>query len=128
MPCLKVGFLSSTCKIILTLSWEYYFEQPLRIGLEQAYNGKNVILGAQKIIAPCPNDGVSFFENQNNVLVEWRMLRKLGLLKIKPQLLEEIYATRKKLFAPNDRVLGVHLRGTDYVSSKPTNHPIPPPT
>ena len=108
-------------------SWEYYFEQPLRIGLEQAYNGKNVILGAQKIIAPCPNDGVSFFENQNNVLVEWRMLRKLGLLKIKPQLLEEIYATRKKLFAPNDRVLGVHLRGTDYVSSKPTNHPIPPP-
>lgn len=25
-------------------AWEYYFEQPLRIGLEQAYNGENVIL------------------------------------------------------------------------------------
>ncbi|MBR0290229.1 MAG: hypothetical protein IJQ82_14740, partial [Selenomonadaceae bacterium] len=25
-------------------SWEYYFEQPLRIGLEEAYNGENVVL------------------------------------------------------------------------------------
>lgn len=30
-------------------SWEYYFEQPLRIGLEQAYGGENVILSAPKI-------------------------------------------------------------------------------
>ena len=109
-------------------AWEYYFEQPLRIGLEQAYNGENVILGLKDIIAPCPNDGVSFFENRNNVVTKWRVLRKLGLLKIKPALLEEILTVREKLFSPNDRVLGVHLRGTDYISLRPINHPIPPPT
>ena len=108
-------------------AWEYYFEQPLRIGLEQAYGGENVILSKGDIVAPCPNDGVSFYENRNNELTQWRMLVKLGLLKIKPALHEEILSTRAKLFAQNDRVLGVLLRGTDYVTERPHNHPIPPP-
>lgn len=51
------------------------------------------------------------------------MLVKLGLLKIKPALMEEILAVHEKLFAPTDRVLGVRLRGTDYFL-KPTSHPI----
>ncbi|MBR4383882.1 MAG: hypothetical protein IKP64_10035, partial [Selenomonadaceae bacterium] len=108
-------------------SWEYYFEQPLRIGLEQAYSGENVILSKAGIVVPCPNDGISFYENRNNELTEWRMLVKLGLLKIKPALQQEILVTREKLFSPQDRVLGVLLRGTDYLSERPQNHPIPPP-
>ena len=32
-----------------------------------------------------------------------------------------------RLFSPKDRVLGVHLRGTDYVATQPQNHPIQPP-
>lgn len=41
--------------------------------------------------------------------------------------MKEIFATREKLFAPNDRVLGVHLRGTDYSGKKPNDYAIPPP-
>ncbi len=107
-------------------AWEYFFEQPLRIGLEQAYAGDNVILckGDYPINVSYPNDTVF---KDNDFLTEWRMLVKLGLLKIKPALLQEIVAVRQKLFAPTDRVLGVHLRGTDYTTMRPHEHPIPPP-
>lgn len=108
-------------------SWEYFFEQPLRIGLEQAYSGENVILSTADEVSPRPYEVMPFYENKNNILTEWRMLVKLGFLKVKPALMQEISAVRKKLFASNDRVLGVLLRGTDYVATKPRWHPIPPP-
>ena len=108
-------------------SWEYYFEQPLRIGLEQAYGGENVILSIGTSKIEHPDTSMSFYENKNNNLTEWRMLVKWGLLKIKPALLQEIYAVRQKLFAPNDRVLAVLLRGTDYIAGRPKGHTIPPP-
>lgn len=107
-------------------SWEYYFEQPLRIGLEQAYSGDNIILSAEEAIPPL-YETMALLENRDNSLTEWRMLVKFGLLKVKDNLLREIYAVREKLFAPNERVLGVLLRGTDYVDKKPYGHPIPPP-
>ena len=104
-------------------AWEYYFEQPLRIGLEEAYNGENIIV--------CKNDRgypkVDQFVENSISLAEWRMLVKMGLLKIKPELMEEILAMRAKLFAPTDRVLGAYLRGTDYAANKPKWHLIPPP-
>lgn len=108
-------------------SWEYYFEQPLRIGLKTAYEGENVVLSDAEDKWPRPNNAISFFENKDNSLTEWRMLKKLGLLKVKPALMEEIADVRQKLFAPQDRVLGVLLRGTDYLARRLRNHPIPPP-
>ena len=107
-------------------SWEYYFEQPLRIGLEEAYAGENIILSSEEVV-PHLYESMAFFENRDGILTEWRMLVKLGLLKIKPELLKEIPYIRKKLFANNDRVLGVSLRGTDYVAMRPYGHPIQPP-
>ena len=108
-------------------SWEYYFEQPLRIGLEEAYAGENVILSYGSNLKQFADGEISFYENRNGVLTEWRMLVKLGLLKVKPNLMEEIIAIREKLFSAGDRVLGVLLRGTDYVANKPFGHYIPPP-
>ena len=107
-------------------AWEYYFEQPLRIGLEEAYSGENVILCKENRGYP-PYTSTSFYDRQSLIMTEWRMLVKLGLLKVKDSLMQEIMAVRGKLFAPTDRVLGVLLRGTDYVANKPKGHPIPPP-
>lgn len=108
-------------------AWEYYFRQPLGIDLETAYNGKNVVLSSGGIERGYADHTSAFFENKNGILTEWRMLVKLGLLQVQPKLYEEIMNIRKKLFAPNDRVLGVHLRGTDYMAQRPFNHPIQPP-
>jgi len=110
-------------------SWEYYFEQPLRVGLETAYNGENVILSrAAKVKLPAPgNNSMRLLEKTNNALLEWQMLVKLGLLKVKSELMEEILTIREKLFSPTDRVIGLHLRGTDYLVRQIKNRPIPPP-
>lgn len=109
-------------------SWEYYFEQPMRIGLAEAYSGANIILSNGNLAKnPQAFMDMAFFENKNYILTERRMLVKWNLLKVKPALMEEIAAMRQKLFAPNDRVLGVLLRGTDYLVRRMRDHPIPPP-
>lgn len=110
-------------------AWEYYFRQPVGVTLEEAYNGKNVLLASAiwRDGEERPGNGNAFFDNVNGVLTEWRMLVKLGLLQVQPKLYEEIISLRNKMFAPNDRVLGVHLRGTDYVARRPQGHYIQPP-
>ena len=108
-------------------SWEYYFEQPVRIGLEEAYNGENVILSSNDV-TPSPGHTMKFLENKGRNLMEWQMLIKLGFMKIKPELMQEISEIREKLFPPEERILGVHLRGTDFFVRKNKGRPIPPPT
>ena len=111
-------------------AWEYYFYQPLRIGLEIAYKGANILLSdGQPLPYPQrPHGEVSgSYDNNSKFLTEWRMMVKLGLLKIKSNIEEEINKIYKELFTPNDRVLGVYLRGTDYVAFKPKGHYITPP-
>lgn len=103
-------------------SWEYFFEQPFRVGLEEAYSGENVVLC--KDHQGYATDRV--FDDKD-YLAMWRTLVKKGFLKVKDNLMQEIMAVRGKLFAPTDRVLGVLLRGTDYSVKKPNDHPIPPP-
>lgn len=111
-------------------SWEYYFRQPSGIGLKTAYNGENVLLSAGQDLSfpkrPHAEVMRSFDNKPAGFLAQWRMLVKLGILKIKPEIQAEIDAIYKKLFAPTDRVLGVFLRGTDYVSRRPYYHSIPP--
>ena len=107
-------------------AWEYYFEQPLRIGLEEAYNGENIILSREFVSFPQTNT-ILAYENKGKYLEPYRNLLKQGYLRVKEDLYQEILAYWKKLFAPTDRVLGVKLRGTDYTDIKPKNHPIPPP-
>ena len=110
-------------------AWEYYFEQPFNVGLEEAYSGENVVLCASGTPIPLemPPVTMDYYENKDSTLAEWRNFIKLGMLRVKPEILKEVAALREKFFAPNDRVLGVYLRGTDYVARRPHNHPIPPP-
>ena len=108
-------------------AWEYYFEQPMRVGLEEARNGENVILCSEEYKTMVPWRLMFNWWNRRTFIVEWQMLVKLGFLKIKPEIMEEISAIRDKLFPPKERILGLHLRGTDYLN-KPYIHMIPPPT
>jgi hypothetical protein len=108
-------------------AWEYYFEQPMRIGLDEAYSGENIILSNGDCVKPYPGHSLKMLERVTDELTEWRMLIKLGLIKIKPALMEEILATRDNLFSREDRVLGVNMRGTDYLVRKIKGRPIPPP-
>ena len=108
-------------------SWEYYFEQPMKIGLEEAYNGENIILSDGDSVKPYPGHSIKMLTKVNYELAEWSMLIKMGFIKIKPELMEEIWTIREKLFPPEERILGVLLRGTDYLVRKIKGRPIPPP-
>lgn len=107
-------------------SWEYYFEQPLRITLEQAYNGENVVLSDGFKAERFPDYSKNLLEKKDDTLAEWRMLVKWGFLKVKPALAEEIKGIHEEVFLPKERVLGVILRGKNYSNEKIAGQPIPP--
>ena len=47
-------------------------------------------------------------------------------MPIKDEIIYEIELLMKKLFNNSKNILGVKIRGTDYLSQKPKDHPIPP--
>ena len=108
-------------------AWEYYFCQPFNITLDEAYSGRNIILCDGIKNKSFPSGSMNYFNNVNNELTEWRMLVKLGLLRIQPKMYESIMAEYNSLISKDDRVLGVKLRGTDYFALKPKDHHIQPP-
>lgn len=107
-------------------AWEYYFCQPFNITLDEAYSGRNIIISNGSTVKPWPSGSMNYFNNVNNELTEWRMLVKLGLLRIQPKLYEEIMREYDLLIPKNERILGVKLRGTDFFSFPLPGHPIPP--
>ena len=115
-------------KLGMENSWEYYFEQPFRVGLEEAYSGENVVLSDGDCIKPYPGHSIKFLEGRTYELEEWRALIKSGLIAIKPELMEEILEVRQRLLpSEEERPLGVILRGTDYHVRKIKGRPVPPP-
>ena len=108
-------------------AWENFFEQPFRVGLEQAYNGENVILSNGDVVKPYPDYSMSLAQKKNDELIEWRMLIKMRLMRIRPEITEKISAMREKIFSPEDVLLGVLLRGGNHPERKIKGHPIPPP-
>ncbi|MBR0290228.1 MAG: hypothetical protein IJQ82_14735 [Selenomonadaceae bacterium] len=107
-------------------SWEYYFEQPLKISLEQAYGGENVVLSDGNKVETYPDYSMNLLKQVDDSLTEWRMLVKWGFLKIKSELADEIKGIQEELFLPKKRVLGVLLRGKNYPDQKVTGQPIAP--
>lgn len=103
--------------------WEYYFEQPCGYTLEDIRNSKHIIIGNGLIngSVPFPQGEIAYDEAS---LAEWKAIADQYLI-VKEEILQEVDALKEKLFG-KERVLGVLLRGTDYVSLKPKNHPIQP--
>lgn len=108
--------------------WEYYFEQPLnKYSLEDAYRSKNVLLSDIRI--PKHKDGepdfTMNFMGNTAVVQRWsEFTRKYLRLNEKTNnYIDEVW---NNLVKNDDRVIGIVLRGTDYVTSRPKNHPIQP--
>lgn len=100
-------------------AWEYYFEQPCEYTLDEIYQSKNVIFSGwnlsrkekylKKIEFNSDKERVEFIERY---------------LDVKPYIKEIVEQQMSQWKA--DAVLGVFLRGTDYVALKPKGHPIQP--
>lgn len=107
-------------KVGVENSWEYYFEQPTIITLDEAYQSKNVIISSAVPIN-WPND-------KREIIVYKKMIRekwiKIAREYIRPNkdIIELVNEQKKKLWDDEEKVLGVKLRGTDYFALKPKGH------
>ena len=104
-------------------SWEYYFEQPSNISLENALSCKKYILGKDTAMQKWPSQSAEFFYNYNGALDYWRKICK-KYIRFKPEVIERLKILQDR--TAGKRILGVSVRGTDYVALKPKGHPIQP--
>lgn len=107
-------------------SWEYFFEQPSRISLDEAYKSQNVILTSETIPETRPNDTDDFYYNMYNRKC-WQELCK-KYIRVNSDVNQYVEEIKDRLFGCSEgqKVLGVLCRGTDYTSLKPKSHPVQP--
>ena len=99
-------------------AWEYYFEQPEGLSLEEALAAKEYILSRDTHLHPYPAT-----TDDAESLEYWRKLCR-KYIRFKPAVLERLEVEAQKL--AGKKVLGVSLRGTDYVKLRLHGHPVQP--
>ena len=104
--------------------WEIFFNQPF------GYSLNNVIIKGKRIkyeeCSSITQPDSSIYSNK--ILMDfWYNLARI-YIPIKIKILLESELIRKNLFKESKNVLGILMRGTDYISKKPKGHPIPPTT
>jgi hypothetical protein len=102
--------------------WEKFFYQPFNYTLNDVkQKGKKIkIFNCESYFFP---SNIIFF----NLTIRnfWHNLAK-AYMPIKLEILKESNYIYKKLFNGSHNILGILMRGTDYISIKPPSHPIPP--
>jgi hypothetical protein len=81
----------------------------------------NIILSGGEPPEEYPSGTITY---DKNILKEWRKIY-CQYIRINKKAAKYIDELRKVLFC-NERILGVHCRGTDYTFLRPKNHPIQP--
>ena len=104
-------------------AWEYYFEQPAGISIEEALKGDNTIIIANDTIHDWPEISAKLFRKETYKLDYWRSVCKKYIRLTQP-VLEKLERMTAKY--QDRKILGVLVRGTDYAALKPKGHPIPP--
>lgn len=103
-------------------SWEYYFRQPVEVSLEEALSSGNYVL-CDTVLLPKPRQDIRLFYNRSGQLDYWRDICR-RYIKIQPEVSSRLEGMKAKF--SGKKILGVLVRGTDYVTTKPHDHPIPP--
>lgn len=106
-------------------AWEYYFKQPMGFSLGDISHSANVIIGSGAVPDMFPYLDIEFLYGRTGELAYWRELVK-KYIRLSPEAESAVEKEYRRLFAENDKVLGVKCRGTDYANGKPKNHPIQP--
>ncbi len=106
-------------------AWEKFFYQPADYTLDDIKTSRNIIYSSMRVPNAFPNDSMEFFNNVNGQLDEWRALCK-KYIRLKEEIVQKADKDWEDMFGKRDSVLGVFLRGTDYVKCRFPNHPVQP--
>lgn len=104
-------------------AWEYYFKPVSKYSLDEVYNSKNVYMFGWG--RPQLKDGT--FQNDYSEELNKKRHRFINKYTGVSKSVQDKVSSYKNLFEGNN-VLGVFLRGTDYLKLKPAGHPIQPNT
>ena len=105
--------------------WELYFNQPYGYSLEniRKYAKKKEKFYCRPKSSDRP-DKYTLYTNKY-LMNFWHNLAN-KYIPIKKEIINEAKIIRKKLFEGLYNVLGVLMRGTDYIAMRPKDHSIPP--
>lgn len=108
--------------------WEYFFEQPFQVGLNEAYASGDfwVIDDVRELMYKNSLNVEKMTDFYDKDVLEWRICfqKYVRLKKSIKEYFDDIFGQE---VGANDCLLGVLARGTDYVELKPAGHlaPIP---
>jgi hypothetical protein len=96
-------------------TWEHLFAKVSKYSLKEVYKSKLVVFSDDSFFKEMSSD---YKENTNDLLKVYKKY-----IKVKPFIYSEVKNFVKKNFS-NQKILGVHWRGTDHQTLP--NHPYPP--
>ena len=101
--------------------WELYFNQPFNLTLNDAK-----LSNIKRI--KCEHFYNANFKEiyDNDIIRDYWSLMANKYLQIKSNIIKEAEIIKYKLFKTSDNILGILMRGTDFLSIKPKYHYIPP--
>lgn len=104
--------------------WEYFFEQPCYVNVEQAYASEDflVIDDVRMIVTSLSFDISKFTDFYDTDTMIWREYFQ-KYIRLKKEVEESFEVYRKKQLKKN--YIGVLARGTDYTELKPVGHSKP---
>ena len=107
--------------------WEFFFEQPFSFSLEQVKKYAKTIIYIVYNGTICKEKGESLYSYKSRPNLNYWNMIALKYIPIKKDIITESKIIIKKLFKNhNKNILGILLRGTDYIAKKPKKHPIQP--
>ena len=94
-------------------AWEYYFKKINKYSLNEVYKSKNVYMSSKTF------QKKMFLDMTNN-----EISRYFSKIKIKKEILQKINIFNKEKFKKNDKILGVHFRGSTYKTARGHGFPL----
>ena len=94
-------------------AWEYYFKKINKYSLNEVYKSKNVYVSSKTF------QKKMFLDMTNN-----EISRYFSKIKIKKEILQKINIFNKEKFKKNDKILGVHFRGSTYKTARGHGFPL----
>ena len=105
--------------------WEYYFNQPFNYKYSVVKRkARNIKYFECTLIRIIPSPKIFFNKKSMNY---WHDMAK-KYIPIKKEIIKESNIIFNRIFNQSRNILGVLLRGTDYITRKPKGHAIPPKT
>lgn len=103
--------------------WEQFFNQPCGYKLNEIKNKTNV----KYLECECSDNMPSEKElYSNKTLIEYYHKIAQKYMSVKKNIVDEANIIWEKLFSNSSNVLGLLVRGTDYITIRPYEHAIPP--